>query len=60
MGSSRKPKRKRKHKEHPLVTALKEVYEGQIGIREIVIDQMYDECLDIAEKNVKALRDYIQ
>lgn len=53
-------RKQRKPKEHPIVTALREVYREQQGIRELVIDTMYNECLDIAEKNEKTIRDYIR
>jgi len=57
---SKNPKKRKPKREHPIVTALRQVYKDQIGIRELVIDEMYDEALDIAAKNAKTLRDYIQ
>ncbi len=60
MASTKRKKAKRKPKEHPLVTAIRKVYEDQIGVRETVIDMMYAECVDISEKNEKHLREYIR
>lgn len=49
MVKSEKPKRK-KRREHPFVTAIRKVYEDQIGIRELCIEEMYMTNMDMDEK----------
>jgi len=56
----RRKHKNRKPKEHPFVRGMRELAKANETIREYVIDMMYNECLDIAEKNLKSLRDYIR